>query len=165
MAKSQTTKRDEQRELTRRALIKWSVAAGAALGVSRQDLRDPREDGGKDVAYAAAELAPLARSTSSPATAASRGSRSCWPHPDIATAGNATLSWHLAGQQTVVAGTDEQLVIGPDTPWCELLAQRQMTAFLCGSNKTHTPNAQDRRGTSAPTSSRSRARCRRRLRR
>lgn len=35
MAKHPLSKREEKRELTRRALIKWSVAAGAALGVSR----------------------------------------------------------------------------------------------------------------------------------
>ena len=34
MAKSQTSKRDEEHELTRRALMKWSLAAGAALGAA-----------------------------------------------------------------------------------------------------------------------------------
>ena len=34
MAKSKTTERDEKRELSRRALMKWTIAAGAAFGVS-----------------------------------------------------------------------------------------------------------------------------------
>jgi len=38
MAKHPLSKREEKRELHRRALIKWSVAAGAALGVSRSKI-------------------------------------------------------------------------------------------------------------------------------
>ena len=39
MAKSKTSERDEQREVSRRALMKWTVAAGAALGVANFDAR------------------------------------------------------------------------------------------------------------------------------
>jgi hypothetical protein len=54
MAKSPFSKRDTQRDITRRALIKWSVAAGAALGVSRSKIFDILEKtAGKDVALAA----------------------------------------------------------------------------------------------------------------
>ena len=35
-----SNKRDQEREVTRRALIKWSLAAGAALGVSRTRILD-----------------------------------------------------------------------------------------------------------------------------
>src|SRR5258706_15288206 len=54
MAKSPASKRDEQHELSRRALIKWSVAAGAALGVSRTKIFEILENvGGKSLAQAA----------------------------------------------------------------------------------------------------------------
>src|SRR5690606_27606770 len=56
MAKSPFSKRDEQREISRRALIKWSVAAGAALGVSRSKVFEILEGtAGRDLAFAAAE--------------------------------------------------------------------------------------------------------------
>ncbi len=62
MAKSKTTERDEQRELSRRALIKWSLAAGAALGVSRSRIAEILDKtAGQGVAAAAVEL-PATRS-------------------------------------------------------------------------------------------------------
>ena len=56
MAKTPIAKRDEHHELTRRALIKWSVAAGAALGVSRSKVFEILErTAGKETAFAASE--------------------------------------------------------------------------------------------------------------
>ena len=68
MAKSPFSKREEERQITRRALIKWSVAAGAALGVSRAKVFEILErTAGRDVAFAAAESAER-----HPATVATR---------------------------------------------------------------------------------------------
>lgn len=50
-----SNKRDEEREVSRRALIKWSLAAGAALGVGRGTIIEILEKtGGKHLAQAAA---------------------------------------------------------------------------------------------------------------
>ena len=67
-----------------------------------------------------------------------------WPLPAIAAAATPTnnFSWHKPGMQTVVQGTDRPLTIGPDTPWATLPANKQVTAFLCGNNETHTNFAQ-----------------------
>jgi len=145
MAKSQTSKRDEQHQLTRRALIKWSLATGAALGVSRSKIYEILErTAGKGVAYAASAQ-PINRTFD---IEFGNGSLSWmtlfWPLPAIAAAATPTnnLSWHKPGMQTVVAGTDRPLTIGPDTPWAKLPANKQVTAFLCGSNETHTNFAQ-----------------------
>jgi hypothetical protein len=143
MAKSPFSKRDEQRELTRRALIKWSVAAGAALGVSRAKIFDILEkSGGKDLAFAAAENA----TTRSVHIVAGNGGLAWfqlfWPQNDIAAANSTTAAWHKPGLSTVVAGTDNMLTIGPDTPWATLPAARQVTCFLCGANETHTNQPQ-----------------------
>lgn len=141
MAKSQASKRDEQRHLTRRALMKWTIAAGAALGVSRTKIFDIIEGSAdKELAYAAAGNA----TTRSVHIVAGNGGLSWftlfWPHNDIAAgaaAGN-DLAWHKPGQQTLVAGTNNPLTIGPDTPWANLPAARQVTTFTCGGNETHT---------------------------
>jgi len=139
MAKHPLSKREEKRELSRRALIKWSVAAGAALGVSRSKIFDILEkSSGRDTAFAAASN-PTHRSVH---IVAGNGGLAWftqfWPFPAVGTANSGTLAWNYPGAQTVVAGTDRKLVIGPDTPFASLPAQNQMTCFLCGNNETHT---------------------------
>jgi hypothetical protein len=141
MAKSPFTKRDEKRELTRRALIKWSVAAGAALGVSRSNVFDILEGTvDKNLAYAASDNA-MARSVH---IIAGNGGLAwfslLWPQVEVAMANNQTFAYHRPGQATLVAGTAKPLAIGPDTPWKNLPAGRQVTCFTCGSNETHTNN-------------------------
>src|SRR5690606_17395127 len=141
MAKSPFSKRDEQREITRRALIKWSVAAGAALGVSRSKVFDILErTAGRDVAFAAAENA----TTRSVHIIAGNGGAAwfqlLWPHNEVAAANNVNVAWHRPGESMPVTGTDKPLTIGPDTPFADLPAERQMTVFQCGANETHTAN-------------------------
>lgn len=141
MAKSPFSKRDEQREITRRALIKWSVAAGAALGVSRSKVFEILErSAGKDLAFAAAEN-PTTRSVH---IIAGNGGNAwfqlLWPHNDIAAANNPNFAWHRPGESSLIPGTDKPLTKGPDTPFQDLPAQRQMTVFQCGNNETHTAN-------------------------
>jgi hypothetical protein len=139
MAKSPFSKREEQRELTRRALIKWSVAAGAALGVSRSKVFEILErTAGKDTAFAASEN-PTTRSVH---IIAGNGGAAwfqlLWPHNDIAAANNTTFAWHRPGESSLVAGTYKPLTIGPDTPFADMPAGRQMTVFQAGNNETHT---------------------------
>lgn len=139
MAKTPFSKRDEQREISRRALIKWSVAAGAALGVSRSKIFEILEKtAGRDVAHAAAANA----TTRSVHLIAGNGGAAwfqlLWPHNDVAAANNANFAWHRPGESMLVAGTDKPLTVGPDTPFRDLPAQKQMTVFQCGANETHT---------------------------
>jgi hypothetical protein len=141
MAKSKTSQRDAQHELTRRALIKWSVAAGAALGVSRSKILDVLENtSGKGIAMAAA-ASPTTRSFH---VVAGNGGHAWmqlqWPQVDVAMAANPSFAWHRPGMAQLVAGTANPLAIGPDTTWAALPPQRQVTCFTCGSNETHTNN-------------------------
>jgi hypothetical protein len=139
MAKSQTSKRDAEHEVTRRALIKWSLAAGAALGVSKAGVFEILEKtAGRGLAFAAAEM-PTCRSMH---LFAGNGGfawfQLLWPHTDIAMANNPAFAWHKQGMAQTVQGTKKPLVRGPDTPWQNLPPQRQMTAFMAGANETHT---------------------------
>ena len=143
MAKHPLSKRDEQQELSRRALIKWSVAAGAALGVSRAKVFDILERaGGKSLAFAAAENP----STRGVHVVAGNGGLAWfqlfWPQNDVAAANNTRFAWHKPGQSSLVQGTDRPLTIGPDTPFAALPGGRQMSVFLCGNNETHTNQPQ-----------------------
>ena len=57
MAKHPLSKRDDEYEVSRRALIKWTLAAGAALGVSRAKIGEILEKtAGKDTAMAATQV-------------------------------------------------------------------------------------------------------------
>src|ERR1041384_5537920 len=143
MAKSETSRRDQLHRLSRRALIKWSVAAGAALGVSRSRIFDILErTGGKQLAFAAAEHP----STRSVHLAAGHGGLAwfqlLWPQVDVARARNPSFAWHKIGMERDVPGPARPLVIGPDTPWADLPAERQVTCFTCGHNETHVSNVQ-----------------------
>jgi hypothetical protein len=143
MAKHPFSKRDEKHELGRRALIKWSIAAGAALGVSRSKLYEILEKtAGKGVAFAASSQ-PINRTFDIElGNGALAWMTLFWPLPKVALANNPQFSWHKPGLATTVAGTDRPLVIGPDTPWQNLPANKQVTAFLCGSNEAHLNFAQ-----------------------
>jgi hypothetical protein len=139
MAKSQTSKRDEEHEVTRRALIKWSLAAGAALGVSRSGVFEILEKtAGRGVAAAAAEMQTCRSMHLFAGNGGFAWFQLLWPHTDVALANNPNLSYHKPGQAQLVAGTKKPLARGPDTPWANLPPQRQMTAFMCGNNETHT---------------------------
>jgi hypothetical protein len=135
-----SAKRDAQHDVSRRALIKWTVATGAALGLARSKTFDILEKvGGKQLAQAAAEN-PTRRSVS---LIAGEGGLAwftlLWPQPEIALAANPALSWHKPGMAQAVPGT-RNLVIGPDTPFANLPAGRQMTCFTAGANLAHTAN-------------------------
>jgi hypothetical protein len=142
MAKSQSSLRDEKRELSRRSLIKWSVAAGAALGVSRTRIFDVLEGtAGPSVAYAAAENPTTRMYSLIGGNGGAAWWQLFWPQVDIAEARDPRYAWHRVGMETRVPGTRNPLVIGPDTPWADLPAQKQVTCFLCGSNEAHTQNS------------------------
>jgi hypothetical protein len=144
MTRSKTTLRDEQRGLSRRALIKWSLATGAALGVSRSKIADILEKhAGTGVAMAATEL-PMCRSIHIMAGGGGFAwFNLLWPHNTVAAANNSSFAWHKPGMSTRVVGTDKPLTIGPDTPFANLAANQQMTAFVCGKNAAHAPNTRD----------------------
>jgi len=144
MAKSPFAKRDENEELSRRALIKWTVAAGAALGVSRGKILEILEgSAGKGVAFAAASSITMRSVHLVAGNGGLAWFQLLWPQVDIALANNNNFAWHLPGQGGLVAGTDKPLFVGPDTPFASLPAARQMTGFVCGQNETHTstPNS------------------------
>lgn len=142
MAKSKTTERDEKHDLSRRALIKWSLAAGAALGVSRSKIVEVLErSAGKGVAQAADQTQHRYFGTYMH-NGGFAWSQLLWPHPEIAAGTNPQLSYHRLGQPNLApAGTDKPLWLGVDSPFQNLGAGRQMSAFICGNNETHNNNA------------------------
>lgn len=144
MAKSKTSERDEQRNLSRRGLIKWSLAAGAVLGLPRWKVFEVLERSAGPACAADAACHPTMRSVH---LVAGNGGfawfQLLWPHNEIAAAGNNNFAFHAPGQQTLAEGTDKPLTFAPETPWKALAGRRQMSAFMAGNNETHTnqPNS------------------------
>ena len=136
---STLTKRAEQQDVSRRALIKWTVAAGAALGVSRSRVFEILEKtAGTGVAFAAS-AAPTARSVHCVmGNGGLAWTRQLWPDPDIGLANNPNLAYAYPGTAQLVGGTVRPLVAGVATPWANLPAARQVTGFVMGQNQTHT---------------------------
>src|SRR5689334_24836840 len=130
---------EERRELSRRSLIKWTLAGAAALGLPRWKVFEILEVSGGKALAATAACAPTNRSVH---IIAGNGGfawfQLLWPHNDVAAAASQTFAFHAPGQSTLAAGTDNPFTLAPEAPFKTIDGKRQMTAFLAGTNETHT---------------------------
>lgn len=137
-------RRDEKHLLTRRSMIKWTLAAGAALGLPQWKTFEILAGSG---GTALADEASCVATNRSVHIVAGNGGfawfQLLWPHNDVAAAGNANFAFHAPGQQTMAQGTDRPLTLGPQAPWKNAPGARQVTALMSGNNETHTqqPNS------------------------
>lgn len=138
MATNKKTPKHAVRELGRRDLIKWSLFAGAALGLARWKVYEVLEDTVGPAYAADAACHPTNRSVH---IVAGNGGfawfQLLWPHNDVAAAGNDQFAFHAPGQQTLAAGTDRPLTLAPESPFRAATGNKQITAFMAGGNETH----------------------------
>jgi hypothetical protein len=130
-------------EPSRRKLIQWSLAAGAALGLSRTRVAEVLErTAGVRTAYAATAVTTKRSVHIRAGNGGLAWFTQMWPHPAIATAATASnnLAWFAPGQQQVAPDTDQPFVTGPATPFTSLPGNRQVTALLAGHAECHTNN-------------------------
>jgi hypothetical protein len=131
--------RDQRRELSRRSLIKWTLAGAATLGLPRWKVFEILEGSGGKALAATAACAPTNRSVH---IIAGNGGfawfQLLWPHVDVAAAASATLAFHAPGQHTMAVGTDRPLALAPEAPFKTIDGKKQISAFMAGSNETHT---------------------------
>jgi hypothetical protein len=131
--------RDEQRALTRRSLIKWTLASAAAFGIPRWKAFEILEHGGGKALAAEAACHPSNRSVH--IIGGSGGFawfNLLWPHNEVAASGNPDFAFHAYGQTTMAAGTDKPLTLGPQAPWKSRPGNLQITALMGGRNEAHT---------------------------
>ena len=141
-AEAPRTRNDQvvtSRALGRRALVKWSIATGAALGLAHWQVLEILEG---TAGRALAQEASCALTNRSVHIVAGDGGLAwfnlLWPHVDIARARRDDFAWHAVGEEELLSGTDRPLVVGPQTPWRSLSGRRQVSAFMAGNNETHT---------------------------
>ena len=131
-------RREEKHQLSRRSLIKWSLATGAVLGLERWKVFEVLE--GSSGRALAAEAACLPTNRSVHIVAGVGGFawyQLLWPHNDVAAAASDSFAFHAPGQIAMAEGTDRPLTLAPETPFRTLPGRRQMSAFMCGNNETH----------------------------
>jgi hypothetical protein len=146
MAQHPFTKRDKERELTRRALIKWTLAAGAGLGVARSKVHEILEKhAGKETAQAASSSPFRLMLTIMEGGGGLANWTQVIPFEGIAAAKNPTFSW-VGGTNGDMgqsfAGTAFPLWNYAGNPFASLPAERQVSAFMGGTNTTHSSGAQ-----------------------
>tara|TARA_R110002096_G_scaffold436100_1_gene667687 strand:+ start:52277 stop:53674 length:1398 start_codon:yes stop_codon:yes gene_type:complete len=140
MSKS-SDKKEYARMVSRRSLVKWSVAAGAAMGLKPWQVFEALEGSGAGGVAMAAGAACHSTNRSVHIIGGTGGFawfQLLWPHNDIAAAGNANFAFHAPGEQTIAENTDKLLTLGPEAPWKNLNGSRQVTALMAGRNETHT---------------------------
>ena len=146
MPKSPFARRDEERELSRRSLIRWTLAAGAGLGVARSRVHEVLEKhAGKGAALAASKLA-VCRSVH---FHDGGGGLSNWtqvfPHVFWATNNTGTTPWARGndGQLgTAMAGTAKAPLLSYNgNPFANIPVARQVSCFMGGTNNTHNQDA------------------------
>ncbi len=134
-----SNERDERRMVGRRSLIKLALATGAAYGLSHSTVLDVLAGSAGNAL--ADDAACMGTNRSLHIVAGSGGFawfQLLWPHVDVANARDDAFAWHAIGEEMTAIGTDKPLVVGPETPWRTAPGRRQVSAFMAGSNETHT---------------------------
>jgi len=115
------------------------AAVGAALALDRSKVLDVIAD---SAGTAMADDAACAATNRSVHFVAGNGGfawfQLLWPHVDIAKAGNDNFAFHANGQAKDATDTDKPFVYAPESPWQKLGKQKRITAFMAGTNQTHT---------------------------
>jgi len=129
----------------RRNFLRWAALAGAAVGLERSGILNCIADQG-GTALAADMCPPALRSVHwVGGNGAFAWMQLLWPHIEIATANNPVFAWHAPNEGFLYNGTmsglDQPFYYGPEAPWVDLQSQiphRPITAFMAGSDETHT---------------------------
>ncbi|MEZ4293550.1 MAG: hypothetical protein R3B70_01140 [Polyangiaceae bacterium] len=125
---------------SRRNFLRWATAAGAALAVDRANVLNVISDSG---GTALADEGSCALTMRSVHIVAGDGGfawfQLLWPHIDIARSNNQGFAFHAFGKSVKAQDTDKDFELTPEAPWQDLDKGKRITAFMAGTNQTHTP--------------------------
>ena len=121
----------------RRRFLKWCTAAAAVMGLERTGMLNVLSG---TAGVAAADSLNLNMRRFIGIVAGNGGFawfNLIWPHVDIATGTNPNYALHAMGQ-TKAAATTKPFFYTPESPFQDAGANWQVSAFMSGSNETHT---------------------------
>ncbi len=121
----------------RREFLRWAATVGAVLGLERARFLDALSG---SAGVALADSAACSSTNRSVHLIGGNGGfawfQLIWPHTEIAKAGNANFAYHAT--KATDAATDKPLAYAPESPFQTLGKNKQISAFMAGTNETHT---------------------------
>lgn len=124
----------------RRNFLRFTAAAGAVLALDRAKVLDVVADSG---GMALADEASCSATCRSVSIVAGDGGfawfQLLWPHTEIATSNDGGFAFHAQGKQIKATDTDRPFYYAPESPWQGLDKGKRISAFMAGTNQTHTP--------------------------
>lgn len=125
---------------SRRNFLRWATTAGTLLALDRSRILDAIADcGGTAMAE---ESACMTNCRSVHLVAGDGGFawfQLLWPHVEVAKSNNDGFAFHAFGEIADANDTDNPFVIAPEAPWQSLDKAKRISAFMAGTNETHTP--------------------------
>lgn len=125
---------------SRRHFLRWATAAGAVLALDRAKVLDVVAD---SAGTAMADEAACSLTNRSVHLVAGDGGfawfQLLWPHVAIATSTNDAFAFHAKGEAVAATDTDKPFYFAPESPWQNLDKGKRISAFMAGTNQTHTP--------------------------
>jgi len=125
------------RGASRRDFLRWSATAAACLGLERARFLNVLND---TAGTAAADTSACNTTNNVVSVSAGNGSLAnetlTFPYPATITGTNPQFSHYALGKGVKATGYDKDFYYGPDSPW--QTGEWKMTAFVAGSNETHT---------------------------
>ena len=126
----------------RREFLRWAGTLGAVLGLERARFLDALSG---SAGVALADSASCATTNRSIHFVAGNGGLAhfqlIWPHVAIAQQTSGQFAFHALGK-AITAKADKPLMYAPESPFQKLPSTRQITAFMSGTNETHTSTPQ-----------------------
>jgi hypothetical protein len=125
----------------RREFLRWSATVAAALGLDRARFLNVLSD---SAGVAMADGASCATTSPSVHCIGGNGGHAnftlIFPQVAIAmnSAANPNYAFHAPGMATMAKGTNQPLAYAPESPFQKNGPTKQITAFMAGSNETHT---------------------------
>lgn len=129
----------ELRGTGRRDFLRWSATVAACLGLERARFLNALND---TAGSAAADTAACASTARHIHVVDGNGGLSNWTLPfaipSVIQSTNAQYSHYMLGKAVAAEGYDRPFSYHPDSPWQTADARWKLSAFLGGTNETHT---------------------------
>ncbi len=124
----------------RRNFLRFATTAGAVLALDRAKVLDVISD---SAGTAMADESSCSLTNRSVSLVAGDGGfawfQLLWPHTEIATSKDGGFAFHAQGQQVKAKDTDKAFYYAPESPWQGLDKGKRISAYMAGTNQTHTP--------------------------